>query len=301
MNNAYVFCTKIPTRWFQLHPRNWHQEKGTPPGEYGREPGHVQKLAAYKGLLYMLEKDDRIPNAQMYPLSEIGDHFRRFYLTSSFAYMLAALVMWHDKGEKVDEVHLWGCNLTTNAEYYEQKACLEYWIGMCEGRGIKVVLPPVTALMRGRLYASAIESNDLIAMSKDRVEHWRREYVRQRDWATWAAGAYQESVYWDAHTSDAETKKVLGRRGRAIKRMVEAKVGEMNGAVASLREAQHMLVSLGGFDTTATEVWPPQLPNQPIPIPKALLEEKDASSASTNGTRPVAPEERPVPAGAAVG
>ncbi len=105
-------------------------------------------------------------------------------------------------------------------------------------------------------------------------------------------------AFWNGHTNDDDTKKVLARRASQIKAMITMKNSEMNGAVASLREAQHMLVSLGGFDTTATEVWPPQLPNKPLVIPKALMEQ---TSASSNGTRPVDAEKRPVLEGVAAG
>ena len=272
LNNAHVFLKKKASRWFQIHPPDWKADLGLPPGEYGRPPGHVKFLSEFEGPVYMLAPDKRIPNSVAYPIDEIKAHFGLEYFTSSMAYMLALALYDHDVREKVDEIKVFGVNLTTSAEYFEQKACLEYWLGVAKGKGIKTSLPPTTALLRGPLYARPV--NDLIGMSKARVEQWRKEFIQNRDRVIWLMAAFQElKPILEAIENEPGKVRVKQRMDQLYMKSQEHVQG-MNGSLGSMREAQHMLISLGGFDVTAMEVWPISIPDRPFAIPEAFGKER---------------------------
>lgn len=97
--------------------------------------------------VYMLEQHDDIPQSVKYPMEEIGDLIGRTaqgtpYLESSIAYMLALAIY-----EKVDRVGIWGVDLHCESEYAYQRPNLEYLIGLARGKGIKVQIPPQSALL----------------------------------------------------------------------------------------------------------------------------------------------------------
>lgn len=108
---------------------------------------HVGGLRMSKVPVYMLDKHDDIPMSVQYPMKEIGDLVGRTtqgtpYLESSIAYMLAQAIY-----EGVDKVGIWGVDLHCLSEYSYQRPNLEYLIGLARGRGMKVFIPPQSALL----------------------------------------------------------------------------------------------------------------------------------------------------------
>lgn len=72
--------------------------------------------------------------------------FGRLYLTSSPAYMLAQAIIG-----KVEEIAVYGCDMAVDdAEYFWQRSCVEAWIGVAIGRGIKVTIPDASPVCKGR-------------------------------------------------------------------------------------------------------------------------------------------------------
>lgn len=59
----------------------------------------------------------------------------------SISYMMAAGIMLG-----YDEIHLYGVDLTTGSEYEYQRPSVEWFRGFAQGRGIKVYVPPESAL-----------------------------------------------------------------------------------------------------------------------------------------------------------
>ncbi len=129
-------------KWFELHDEEVLKQVGIAPEavEFLRSKGAdaiVQKQCAM------------FPTATPYPLEEITTAFPRGYFTSSIAWMLAYAIY-----QKPEEIGLWGIDMTGADEYEYQKACCEYFIGIAEGRGIKVYIAKDSPLCRSeRLYA----------------------------------------------------------------------------------------------------------------------------------------------------
>lgn len=108
---------------------------------------HVGGLRMAKVPVVMLETHPDIPMSMKFPMKEIGDLIGKTrqgtpYLESSIAYMVAMAIY-----EKVDRIGIWGVDLHCTSEYAFQRPNLEYLIGLARGRGIKVYIPPQSALL----------------------------------------------------------------------------------------------------------------------------------------------------------
>lgn len=122
------------TRWFEMHadpslrvdapPTNAHDYKAW--------------LSSFQGIIYVLEQDASIPCAIPYPITG------RPYLTNTIAYMLALAVY-----RGYASIKLYGVDMAVNEEYAKDRQCVLYWLGVAEGQGIAVVLPPGCALIAG--------------------------------------------------------------------------------------------------------------------------------------------------------
>lgn len=133
----------LTQRIFELH-KNFRMFLGT------QEEGdfHVAGLRMSKTPIYMLERHEDIPASVRYPMEDVhaligsATGKRTPYLESSIAYMLALAIL-----ERVDRVGIWGVDLHCDSEYAFQRPNLEYLIGLARGRGMKVFIPPYSALL----------------------------------------------------------------------------------------------------------------------------------------------------------
>lgn len=122
------------TRWFQLHPPRYlakHYTRG------------LQDLAMHWGertgiRLYMDQHYPEYPDSEPYPkeaVEQLSGH--GWYHTSSFDWMLALAIH-----EGFEEIAIYGCQFYSwpamNGEPISALQCLHYWVGVAEGRGIKV-------------------------------------------------------------------------------------------------------------------------------------------------------------------
>lgn len=142
--------------WFQIHPME----------DILRDmPAHVEWLAAQDAPVYMrADHTDTIPACIQYPLTEVlADFDDRRYLTSTAAIAVALAIY---RGYK--KIHLYGIEMANTAsdpangirgriaapdKYGEQRSCLEFYLGIAIGRGIKVYLPEGCPLLRcAKLY-----------------------------------------------------------------------------------------------------------------------------------------------------
>lgn len=127
---------------------------------------HVSGLRMLKVPVYMLEAHEDIPMSVRYPMEEIhalvgnATGKQTPYLESSIAYMLALAVLELKPG---DRLGIWGVDLHCESEYAYQRPNVEYLIGLARGRGIKVFIPPYSALLSHQMdkpygYWSATEA-----------------------------------------------------------------------------------------------------------------------------------------------
>jgi len=112
---------------------------------------HVGGLRMAKVPVYMLDPQPDIPMCVRYPIEQITKLVGKTnkghpYLESSIAYMVALAIL-----EKVDRVGIWGVDLHCDSEYAFQRPNMEYLIGLARGAGVKVFIPPQSALLTSQM------------------------------------------------------------------------------------------------------------------------------------------------------
>ena len=122
------------TRWFQLHPPHYLREHH-PPGIKDLKRNWGKKTGVR---MYMDRHYDEYPDSEPYPRAAVEASVGHgWYHASSFDWMVALAVH-----EGFEEIALYGCDFyaypVTNREPLAALPCLSYWLGVAEGRGIKV-------------------------------------------------------------------------------------------------------------------------------------------------------------------
>lgn len=134
MNQGYEHFRRKPDRWFELHDKE-HQPDAS-------VPTYLDDLTTLGCPIYMLEVDISIPRSVRYPLENVLKMGPR-YFTSTAAYMVGLAITLG-----VEEIGLYGVDCSVGSEYEYQKPCLEWWMGVAAGRGIRVTVPETSALLK---------------------------------------------------------------------------------------------------------------------------------------------------------
>lgn len=154
VNHAFVLGEeKIPRidRVFEIHKKSWFLRK-----ELSSATEYWEWLKQAPCPVVMQDVDPEIPSSVRYPREQIdryifgkllrGDEINVYY-TSSFSYMLAMAIY-----EQVDRVEIYGIEMASDTEYGYQKPGGEFMIGAAIGRGVEVVLHPLSELCKARVY-----------------------------------------------------------------------------------------------------------------------------------------------------
>ena len=233
-NSSHGWLERPATRWFQVHPRDWHGDKA---GTYGRGLPHLEFLRSFKGTVYTLFPDERIPNAVRYPFDEVVASMpkARKYLCSTFGYSVAMAIY-----EKVDVLKVFGCDLITTPEFVHERPNMEYLLGLAEGRGIDVHIPEKSLLLKGPLYPY-LDDDRIAAIA--RVKDQKTTYMKY--WMAFAT-AY-------GHLAEAEKAKDAGRVEQ-IELTLSRITARVHEAAGGYNEAGRRLQELGIGDTVAAEL-----------------------------------------------
>ena len=212
-------------RMFQLHVRDWREAErryrysngrelppGLDPGCFGRDNAHIEYLRTCDVPVYMQDHYDEIPTSVRYPFEVVTEAVgiplppngtKRLWATSSFGYMAALLLMEHlDAVRKnidlypgavpsVTSVYLSSVELAmgTQRERGWEWPNFAYYLGVMQGLGIKVILPPTgTSLLSAPHYA--LDGHPY----PQECDHWwdpgYRGVVVDRDDGTYRLGTY---------------------------------------------------------------------------------------------------------------
>ena len=85
--------------------------------------------------IWMIERDERVPNSVRYPLEEVLKLVPYRYLRSTPAMALALAIHLG-----YEDIALYGSELTSGTEYHYQAINYAFWIGFAHGRGINLDL-----------------------------------------------------------------------------------------------------------------------------------------------------------------
>lgn len=190
LNEARMMGVKRIDRLFQMHPR-WCWD---PPGGNHRDPEYVKWLQAQTCPIYMFEKQRDIPASVAYPLDEMVAMFDG-YLTSTFSYQIALCIY-----EKVDEIQIFGIDLSAEEEYRYQRAGAEYLLGYAKAKGITVTIPPDCPLLKSPLYGLYTAEEAKTTFTQEILDHRLNELNQQKAQAVATLnaleGAIQETNNW---------------------------------------------------------------------------------------------------------
>ncbi len=147
---AYKYNLPRIDRLFEMHP-TWMQAASQKP-EYVKAREHWAWLKANTSIpVYMMEQRPEVPMCRRYPLEAVQalvpEQRRRRVFTSSFDYLMGMAVL-----EGFERIELYGFEMGSDTEYRYQREGAGYWIGQADARGIEVVQPPGSILLRSDLY-----------------------------------------------------------------------------------------------------------------------------------------------------
>lgn len=106
-----------------------------------------------------------IPTYEPYPILDVVNKLGIPYFVNTICYMIAYAIL---KGVK--SIDMYGINQSSQTEYYEHKACVEFWVGVAVGMGIEVNIhglqSQVLRSADGRLYGYRMRYSDLVERLK---------------------------------------------------------------------------------------------------------------------------------------
>jgi len=129
---------------FELHTEEIWRKDNAP---FGRFPN---------ARIFLQKKADDIPGSEEFPMEAMRQKYKvnkgtkdeRDYWSSSIPMMIAQAI---DEG--YEEIHIYGIHLLMNEEYFYQRPCTEYFLGIAVGKGIKVYSPPDADILQfGYIY-----------------------------------------------------------------------------------------------------------------------------------------------------
>lgn len=206
---AYNYNIPRLDRLFEMHPV-WLQAKSQKP-EFQKARDHWAWLQANTSIpVYMLELRPEVPQAVRYPIEGVSELVppsrRRKVFTSSFDYLMALAIY-----EGYQRIECYGFEMGSDTEYRYQREGAAYWIAQCDARGIELVLPDKTALLKNKLYGyeggSMIYRQDLERMKGVREQQKIEAFAR----VTHLEGQLaQTSMIWQ----NAKWKKLAAERDK---------------------------------------------------------------------------------------
>jgi hypothetical protein len=113
-------------RVFEMHPIDDEMVKS-----------YIDKMDDLDAPVYMQEA--YYDGAVKYPFEKV----EKEYFSSTIGYMLALAI-----SENPDEIAIYGVDMASKEEYLHQRANAEYFIGLAQGKGIKVTIPESSPLLK---------------------------------------------------------------------------------------------------------------------------------------------------------
>ena len=168
MNGLHRVLTKIPedrfALWFEPHTPAFLDEYGIRANIGTQQQDWLAKPHPFP--IMMQEKYPQFPSSQVFPIEELVKQLGADYFTSTVAMELAYALSLKD----VEEIGLWGIDLVHGTEWGDQRPCAEYWIGRAVERGVKVTIPPTSALLSQRYRYAYENPNPLLAEVREALE-----------------------------------------------------------------------------------------------------------------------------------
>lgn len=218
MNQLYRHIPRAD-RWFDIH---WNWDSEVVPGTDYR--GWLTTCGIP---LYMMQHIADLPTSMTFPLQRLtgmaGDYF-----TSTVAFMTALAIDQIDQHVMAQlrmeaetspmrflmpldllvrqtelygqhTIGLFGIDLVVEEEYFHQKPCAEFWVGVAVGRGIEVFIPPQSALCK-QTYRYGYEPEPQTVVKISEIDSHHKQLTEERNRLLHELylhdGALQADEYW---------------------------------------------------------------------------------------------------------
>jgi len=116
--------------------------------QFLREKELIKEINEKGFPVYTLGKYDVLKNNVQYPTEAILKEFGTSYLINNASYMIALAIL-----QKPKNIILFGVDMaygTNNEYFYNEKACIEFWLGMAKGKDINFTISEQSTLLKRR-------------------------------------------------------------------------------------------------------------------------------------------------------
>jgi len=177
---AYKYDLPRLDRIIEIHPV-WMQAASKKP-EYVKPREHWEWMKNNTSIpIYMLVDHPEIPMSVRYPIEKVMEFLpksrQKKVFSSSFDFLMGLAVL-----EGFDRIEAYGFEMGSDTEYRYQREGAAYWIGYCDAKGIELVLPKETHLLRNKMYGyeggSMIYRQDLERMKEVRLQQKVEAFAR---------------------------------------------------------------------------------------------------------------------------
>lgn len=133
LNEAFFFLRCPVDRWYNVHP--WK--------ETSKYMGWLKSLSVPT---HLISARPELPSSIRHPVETVYKPYRKI-LTSSIAHMVAAAVQ-----EGYNPIYVIGVDMDKGSEYATQLGGMLYWLGVCDAKGIELILPQGCPLDQAPVY-----------------------------------------------------------------------------------------------------------------------------------------------------
>jgi hypothetical protein len=134
--------------------------------DFNRDNIQNAKIPVFTSTAYT--KYDSLLN---FPLKQCVEYFNFAYFNESLNYMIAFAVM-----AGVKEIHLYGCDYSDQHEYPEERASVEFWLGVAQANGLVIKTGPASEVLKGR-YREGMHPRFYGYKMENFHEHYQDPYV----------------------------------------------------------------------------------------------------------------------------
>ena len=129
------------------------------PDEIDNDPHYGEALKQYKKPIISTRCDTRVQSCMVYPAARILDCLKSEWgieLRDPYWHNSMPMVMAYALCIGVKELTLWGCDYQSEGglSLEDDRANLEYWIGICRALGMRVGCPTDSTLLNSRKHQS---------------------------------------------------------------------------------------------------------------------------------------------------
>lgn len=141
LNGAYQAIPRWD-RWFDMH--------GAAVLKKYHEPAYFTFLKAGGDKVTLGHKMEELPEARLFPAPELVDKYGR-YFTNTVSWLIAYAIeqlMAQEPSDQKPTIGIWGVNMAMDSEYSIQRPSCEYFLGVAEGKGIDVIVPESSEMLK---------------------------------------------------------------------------------------------------------------------------------------------------------